>query len=75
MLNAAAVVLGSSGGLVHLYRESGTTRTALGNAELAADGSFAYDDAAPTSPTLYRAVYVDPATNIPYASLLRAPVG
>jgi len=66
---------GSNGGLVHLYRESGTTRTALGNAELAANGSFASDDAPPTSATLYRAVYVDPATNIPYASLLRAPVG
>ena len=43
--------------------------------ELAADGSFAYNDAAPTSPTLYRAVYVDPGTNIPYAALLRIPVG
>jgi hypothetical protein len=66
---------GASGGVVQLYRETGTTRTPLGNAELAADGSFAYDDAAPTSPTLYRAVYVDPATSIPYASLLRTPVG
>jgi hypothetical protein len=66
---------GASGGLVAIYRETGTTRTALGNAELASDGSFAFDDTAPTSPSLYRAVYVDPATNIPYASLLRTPVG
>jgi hypothetical protein len=66
---------GASGGAVQLYRETGTTRTPLGNAELAADGSFAFDDVAPTSPTLYRAVYVDPSTSIPYASLLRTPVG
>ena len=66
---------GASGGLVQLYRETGTARTPLGNAELAADGSFTFTDSAPTSPTLYRAVYIDPATNIPYASLLRTPVG
>jgi hypothetical protein len=66
---------GASGGLVQLYRETGTVRTPLGNAELAADGSFTFADSAPTSPTLYRAVYIDPATNIPYASLLRTPVG
>jgi hypothetical protein len=66
---------GASSGLVALYRETGTTRTPLGSAELASDGSFTFHDTAPTSPTLYRAVYVDPATNIPYASLLRTPVG
>jgi hypothetical protein len=66
---------GGTGGVVQLYRETGTTRTSLAKLQLAADGSFAYDDAAPTSPTLYRAVYIDPATNIPYASLLRTPVG
>jgi hypothetical protein len=66
---------GGSGGVVQLYRETGTTRTSLANVELAADGTFSYDDAAPTTPTLYRAVYVDQATNIPYASLLRTPVG
>jgi len=66
---------GASSGLVALYRETGTTRTPLGNAELASDGSFTFDDTSPTSPTLYRAVYVDPATSIPYASLLRTPVG
>ena len=66
---------GAGGGLVQLYRETGTTRTPLANVELATDGSFAYDDGAPTSPTLYRAVYVDPASSIPYASLLRTPIG
>jgi hypothetical protein len=44
-------------------------------AELAADGTFSLQDTPPASPTLYRAVYVEPATNIPYAALLRAPVG
>jgi hypothetical protein len=66
---------GATNGLVALYRETGTTRTPLGNAELASDGSFSFDDTAPTSPSLYRAVYVDPATNIPYASLVRTPFG
>ena len=42
---------------------------------LAADGTFIFQDAAPTSPTLYRAVYVDPVSGIPYAALLRTPVG
>jgi hypothetical protein len=66
---------GGGGGGVALYRETGTSRTPLGNAELAADGSFTFDDTAPTSPTLYRAVYVEPATDIPYASLVRVPLG
>jgi hypothetical protein len=66
---------GAGGGVVQLYRETATTRTSLATVELAPDGSFDFQDAAPTSPTLYRAVYVDAATEIPYASLLRTPVG
>jgi hypothetical protein len=68
-------VAGATAGVVQIYRELGSAGRALaGTAELAADGSFSFQDAAPTSPTLYRAVYVDPATGIPYASLLRQPV-
>ena len=71
----AGRVDGANGGGVQLYRETATTRTPVATVELAPDGSFDFQDAAPTSPTLYRAVYVDAATQIPYASLLRTPVG
>jgi hypothetical protein len=66
---------GSTSGLVQLYRETAGGRVLAGTAELAPDGTFRFQDSAPASPTLYRAVYVDAATGIPYASLLRAPVG
>jgi hypothetical protein len=74
--NITGRVDGSSGGTVQVYRESpASPRALVATVPLAADGSFAATDTAPTSPTLYRAVYVDGATGIPYASLLRAPVG
>ena len=66
---------GGAGGIVEIYRETATGRTVVANAELKADGSFSLQDTPPTSPTLYRAVFVDAATNIPYAALLRTPVG
>ena len=66
---------GSTSGLVQLYRETAVGRVLAGTAELAPDGTFRFQDSAPASPTLYRAVYVDSATGIPYASLLRTPVG
>ena len=66
---------GATGGAVQIYRETAAGRAALGVAELAPDGTFSFQDAAPTSPLLYRAVYIDPATSIPFASLLRSPVG
>jgi hypothetical protein len=68
-------VEGANAGVVQIYRETGSSRAQAGIAELAADGSFSFQDTAPTSPTLYRGVYVDAATEIPYASLLRQPVG
>jgi hypothetical protein len=67
-------VEGAAQGGVEIYRETAAGRALAGTAELAADGSFSFQDAAPTSPTFYRAVYVDAATSIPYASLLRTPV-
>jgi len=66
---------GGSGGGVQIYRETASGRTPVGVAQLAGDGSFSFQDAAPTSPTLYRAVYVNAATSIPFAALLRMPVG
>jgi hypothetical protein len=69
-------VLGANGGLVELFREvPNGPRALVANAELAPDGSFSGQDTPPTSPTLYRAVYQEPVTGIPYASLTRTPVG
>ena len=68
-------VEGASGGIVELYRETPSARIPVANAELGPDGSYSLQDAPPGSPTLYRAVFVDPSTQIPYAALLRTPVG
>jgi hypothetical protein len=69
-------VEGASGGLVEIYREvSDVYRALVGTAEVAVDDTFSFKDEPPTSPTLYRAVYVDGATGIPYAALLRTLVG
>jgi hypothetical protein len=68
-------VAGATGGVVDLYRESPAGRTLFGRAELAPDGSFAFSDPERTASTVYRAVYVDFATNVPYAALLRPPTG
>ena len=74
--SAAGRVAGASGGLVQIYRESGTApRELVATAEVASDGSFAAQIRPPGSPTFYRAVYVEPATNVPYSALLREPVG
>jgi len=67
---------GSAGGSVQVYRETPNSGRALvASVPLAADGSFAVADAPPSSAVFYRAVYVDPATGVPYAALLRTPVG
>jgi hypothetical protein len=70
-------VAGATSGIVQIFRESVAGRTLAGNAELAADGTFSFRDTPPLSPLgfLYRAVFVDPATTIPYASLVRPPLG
>ena len=69
-------VEGARGGHVTIYRErSGTRREKAGTPKLGAGGDFALVDPARTAPTFYRAVYTDPASGIPYARLLREPVG
>ena len=68
-------VEGVRSGAVQIYREAAAGRAEVGVAELAADGAFTFQDTPPTSPTLYRALYVEPSTTIPYAALLRTPVG
>jgi len=68
-------VRGGAGGTVTVYRERpGTPRENAGNARLTPDGSFSLVDRPQARPLLYRAVYVDAATGIPYAALLRRPV-
>jgi hypothetical protein len=68
-------VRGVAGGTVTIYRERpGSARENAGSARLAADGSFSLADRPQARPLLYRAVYLDPATGIPFAALLRAPV-
>jgi hypothetical protein len=72
----AGRVHGARGGIVTIYRErSSTKRETAGTARLGPGGTFTLVDTARTRPTFYRAVYVDPATRIPYAKLLRDPVG
>jgi hypothetical protein len=66
---------GASGGRVKIYRERpGSPREAAGTAPLGPDGSFVLLDRPLLRPFLYRAVYTDAATELPYAALLRDPI-
>jgi hypothetical protein len=68
-------VRGGSGGNVAIVRERpGSPRETVGTARLGADGSFSLVDRPSARPLLYRAVYTDAASGIPYAALLRQPV-
>jgi hypothetical protein len=68
-------VRGYAGGPVSIYRERpGTARSLAGAATPARDGSFTFTDKHPLRPLLYRAVYAQPKTGVPYAALLRTPV-
>jgi hypothetical protein len=72
--NATGRVDGVAGGEVQIYREAPETgRQLVTTAAIAPDGSFGAK--VPTVPTLYRAVYRDPLSGIPYAALLRSPLG
>jgi hypothetical protein len=67
-------VRGVRSGRVTVYRERpGAVRELVGTPRLAG-GSFTLVDAPRMRPVVYRAVYTDPATGIPYAKLLREPV-
>jgi hypothetical protein len=62
-------------GKVRLYRERPSEkRVPVATLELSGGAYSFVDDAPPVRPTLYRAVYTDPRTGIPYAALLRDPV-
>jgi hypothetical protein len=68
-------VRGAASGSVTIYRERpGEPRTAVGRATLAG-GDFSFVDRPSVRPLVYRAVYTDPQTGVPYAALLRNPVG
>ena len=67
-------VRGAATGSVTIYRERpGEPRTAVGKAALSG-GEFTFTDDPPVRPLTYRAVYTDPQTGLPYASLLRNPI-
>jgi hypothetical protein len=69
-------VSGASRRRVTLYRERpGMPRESVGSVPLAQDGSFRFVDDPPTSPFLYRAVYADASTGLPYSALLRGVLG
>ncbi len=69
-------VQGARGGKVTVYRErSKASREIAGTPKLGAGGTFSLVDSPRIRPTFYRAVYTDPATGIPYAKLLRDPIG
>lgn len=77
-LNGTVLVTGSvpgGSGSVRLYRERpGSPRELAGSAPLSADGSFTFIDTPSIGPFVYRAVYTDRATGLPYATLLQEPV-
>jgi hypothetical protein len=77
-LNGSVLVTGEvrgGSGEVKVYRERpGMRRELAGSAPLAENGSFTFLDTPSIGPFVYRAVYTDPATGVPYATLLHDPV-
>jgi hypothetical protein len=69
-------VAGAAGGRVEIYRElPHSPRELVVASPVAADGSFRADGLDPTPGALYRAVYVEPATGIPFGFLPGVTVG
>jgi hypothetical protein len=67
-------VAGATGGRVAVYRERpGEARVLVARVPLSG-GAFSLVDRPKVRPLVYRAVYTDPATGIPYAALLRSPI-
>ena len=64
-----------AGGSVQLWRETGAGPELLTTLPLAADGTFSFVDTPPVRPLVYRAVYVDPVSGLPLASLFRTVLG
>jgi hypothetical protein len=68
-------VTGASGGTVELWRETQAGSELAGTLPVAADGTFAASDTPPSRPLTYRAVYRDPTSGLPLASLVRSILG
>jgi hypothetical protein len=73
---ASGAVADATGGTVQIYRELGYfSRELVATSPVAADGSFEASGLGSSDDNLYRAVYVDPATTIPFSFLPGVPVG
>lgn len=67
-------VAGVASGTVTIYRERpGQARTAIGRAPINA-GEYSFVDHPPERPLVYRSVWTDRTTGVPYAALLRKPI-
>jgi hypothetical protein len=73
-VDVSGTVAGVSSGSVAIYRERpGASRVLVGRRPLVG-GSFSLFDTVTARPVLYRAVYTDPVSGVPYAALLRQPI-
>jgi hypothetical protein len=74
-VSVSGTVSGVASGKVRVFRERPSAkRVAVATVNISG-GAFSFvDDAPPVRPILYRAVYTDPRTGIPYAALLREPI-
>jgi hypothetical protein len=67
-------VSGVASGTIALYRERpGEPRMLIGRRPVSG-GAFSVVDRPTARPLLYRAVYTDPSSGLPYAALLREPI-
>jgi hypothetical protein len=74
-VNVSGRVGGVPSGKVKLYRERPSEKRVPVATLNLSGGAFSFvDDAPSVRPILYRAVYTDPRTGIPYAALLRDPI-
>jgi hypothetical protein len=73
---ASGSVAGATGGTVQIYRERGYfSRELVATSAVAADGSFEASGLGSSDDNLYRAVYVEPTTTIPFSFLPGVSVG
>jgi len=70
-ITVAGAVSRTTAGNVQLYYETATRRTLAATIPIGSDGTYEATIAAPPSGTFLRAVYREPTTGLPYASLLR----
>ena len=73
---AGSVDSHTAGGMVEIYREvPHAARELVASAPVALDSSFSTQVPPATSGTVYRGVYADPGTGLPFAALPGVPVG